>query len=138
MEGRGHGTMVGCSIGWPRKAAYKRLSEETRRSYDTAKTALLCRFEPESKSSLNAAEFRACCKLSSEDWAMFADDIKLLADKAHPDLDAAALAVDRFLGQISDPQLSYSVRQTQPVTTDDAVAAMLELRTHFKLTNGSM
>ena len=69
-----------------RAIAYKRLSEETRENYENAKLALLRRFEPESKRSLYAAEFQASCKLSTEDWATFADDLKTLADKAFPDL----------------------------------------------------
>ena len=114
--------------------AYKRLSEETRENYENAKSALLRRFKPESKRSLYAAEFQARCKLSTEDWATFADDLKTSADKAFPDLEATArekLAVDRFLGQISKPQLSFSVRQKQPATIDDAVAATQELQSHL-------
>ena len=94
--------------------AYKCLSEGIRASYGDSKTALRRRFEPENKQSLYASEFQACCKHSVEDWATFADELKTLADKAFLDLEACArerLAVDRFLGQISDPQLSFSVRQ---------------------------
>ena len=87
------------------KAAYKRLPEETKQNLDRAKAALRRRFEPESKRTLYAAEFQARCKLPSEDWATFADDLKNLADKTLPDLDDNArerLAVDRFLTQIAD------------------------------------
>ena len=45
------------------------------------------------------------------------------------------LAVDRFLGQISEPQLSFSVRQKQPATIDDAIAATQELQSHLQLAN---
>ena len=89
----------------------------------------------------NAASMqRAHCKLVSEDWATFADDQKILADKVLPELDEAAqerLTVDRFLTQISDPQLAFSMRQKQPATVDDVVAATLELQSHLKLTNNS-
>ena len=64
------------------KTAYRRLPDETRKSYDRVKAALLRRFEPENKRNLYAAEFRARCKLPSEDWATFDDDLKNLADKA--------------------------------------------------------
>lgn len=120
------------------KAAYKRLPEETKQNLDRAKAALRRRFEPESKRSLYTAEFQARCKLPSEDWATFADDLKNLADKALPDLDDTArerLAVDRFLTQIADPQLAFGVRQKQPKTVDDAVAATLELQAHLSLAN---
>ena len=78
-------------------AAYKRLPEETKANYKNARAALLRRFEPDSKRNLYAAEFRARTKLPAEDWATFADNLKILADKAFPDLDEAArerLAVD--------------------------------------------
>ena len=120
------------------KAAYKRLPDETRDDFAQAKEALLRRFEPESKRSLYAAEFRARCKWPCEDWPTFADDLKNLVDKALPDLDGHArerLAVDRFLTQIADPQLAFSVRQRHPKTVDDAVAATLELQAHLSLAN---
>jgi hypothetical protein len=120
------------------KAAYKRLPDDTRDDLAKAKEALLRRFEPESKRSLYAAEFRARCKRPCEDWPTFADDLKNLVDKALPDLDGHArerLAVDRFLTQIADPQLAFSVRQRHPQTVDDAVAATLELQAHLSLAN---
>ena len=120
------------------KAAYKRLPDETRDDFSQAKEALLRRFEPESKRSLYAAEFRAHCKRPCEDWPTFADDLKNLVDKALPDLDGHArerLAVGRFLTQIADPQLAFSVRQRHPKTVDDAVAATLELQAHLSLAN---
>lgn len=42
------------------------------------------------------------------------------------------------LGQISDPQLSFSVQRTQPATINDTVAATLELQAHLKLANSSV
>ena len=60
------------------KAAHKRLPDETKQNFDRAREALLRRFEPESKRSLYTAEFRARCKLPSEDWPTFADDLKNL------------------------------------------------------------
>lgn len=122
------------------QVAYKRLSEGTRSSYATAKEALLRRFEPESRRDLYAAEFQVRAKQPTEDWASFADDIKTLADRAFPDLPDAArerLAIDRLLGQISDPQLAFGVRQKRPKTVDEAVAATLELHSHLQLANRS-
>ena len=61
-------------------------------------------------------------------------------DKALPDLDDNArerLAVDRFLTQISDPQLAFGVRQKEPKTIDAAVAATLELQAHLNLANAA-
>ena len=44
------------------QVAYKRLPDGIKQSYKEAKSALQRRFEPDSKRSLYAAEFRARCK----------------------------------------------------------------------------
>ena len=122
------------------QVAYKGLPDGIKQSYKEAISALQRRFEPDSKRSLYAAEFQARCKMPTEDWPTFADDLKTLADKAFPDLSEDArerLAVDRFLGQLEDPQLSFSVRQKQPTTIDDAVTITMELQSHLKLAQSS-
>lgn len=118
------------------QTALKRLPATTRASYSATKEALLRRFEPNSKRGLYAAEFQSRQKQPSEDWASFADDLKVLADKAFPDLEEAAretLTVDRFLSQLQDPQLAFSVRQKNPQTIDEAVTATLEIQSHLRL-----
>ena len=87
-----------------------------------------------------AAEFQARCKMPTEDWPTFADDLKTLADKAYLDLGEDAherLAVDRYLSQLEDPQLLFSVRQKQPATIDDTVTITMELQSHLKLAQTS-
>lgn len=72
--------------------------------------------------------------------ATFADDVKNLADKALPDLNENVrerLAIDRFLTQISEPQLAFSIQQKQPKTVNDAVATTLELQAHLSLANAA-
>ena len=66
--------------------ASKRLPLETQKSYAAAKVALKQRFEPASKQALYAAEFHSRQKQPSEDWPSFGDDLRILADKAFPDL----------------------------------------------------
>ena len=78
--------------------------------------------------------------MPTEDWPTFADDLKTLADKAFPNLSEDArerLAVDRFLSQVEDPQLSFSVRQKQPATIDDTVTITMELQSHLKVAQSS-
>ena len=121
--------------------AFKRLPDETRRSYAAAKAALKERFEPASKQALYAAEFHSRQKQPSEDWPSFGDDLRILADKAFPDLTESAkerFAVDRFLSQLDDPQLAFSVRQKQPKIVDIAVTATLELQSHLRLATRSL
>ena len=114
---------------------------ETQKSYAAAKAALKQRFEPASKQALYAAEFHSRQKQPSEDWPNFGDDLRILADKAFPDLAESAkerFAVDRFLSQLDDPQLAFSVRQKQPKTIDTAVTATLELQSHLRLATRSL
>ena len=58
---------------------------------------------------------------------------KTLVDKAFPDIEEATrerMAVDRFLSQIVDPQLAFSVRQKQPKNLDEVV---MEMQSHLSL-----
>ena len=59
---------------------------------------------------------------------------KNFSGQSIPSLEAHArerLAVDRFLNQISEPQLSFNVCQKQPATINDALAATQELQSHL-------
>ena len=73
------------------------------------------------------AEFDARRKKPTENWADLADDMRSLADKAYPDLQAEArecLALQRYLQQLEQPQVAFGVKQTRPKTLDDAIAEM--------------
>ena len=114
--------------------AYKRLSAEVRGDITASLKALKQRFEPESKQTLYMAELNSKRKRAAEDWATFGEDLLTLAEKAYPDLEAAAqerLALNQFLTRIDDPQLSFAVRQKQPKTVDAAVQAALELQSYL-------
>ena len=114
--------------------AMKRLSDETLDSYPDVKEALKKRFEPESKKELYMAEFQARQKTKAEDWALFADDLRLLAGKAYPTLQAEAqeaLALNRFLTQLEHPQINFAVRQKQPANIDQAVQYTLEAESYL-------
>ena len=41
--------------------------------------------------------------------------------------------MDRFLTQLTDPQLAFSIRQKRPENIDDAVTATLEMQAHLSL-----
>ena len=114
--------------------AFKRIPEPARNDYDECKAALKKRYEPESKRELYVAEFQAKKKGKTEDWATLGDELKVLADKAYPDLEEKArerLALNSFLAQIDNPQVAFSVRQKRPETVDAAVAATLEMESYL-------
>ena len=80
------------------------------------------------------AEFRRQSKISTEDWASFGEDLRMLVEKAYPTLQAEAqelLALNRFLDEIKDPQLVFGVRQRAPANLDQAVAVTPELDTYL-------
>ena len=63
--------------------AFRRLPEATRASFDLATAALRSRFEPESKKELYRTELLTRRKKQNEGWAVFGEDLKILADKAY-------------------------------------------------------
>ena len=60
---------------------FRRLPEVTRNNFQEAIEALRKRFEPESKKELYMAELQTQMKRRNEDWSLFGDDLKQLADK---------------------------------------------------------
>ena len=68
------------------QSAWKRLNQEAKAQYNTAKEALRKRFEPESRRELYAVEFQTRRRRRDETWEELADSLRLLADKAFPDL----------------------------------------------------
>ena len=116
------------------QTAFKQLAEEARATYDNCKVALRERFEPASKKELYLAEFQTRSKRANEGWAAFAEDLKVLADKAFPQLQNDAkeqLALNHYLGQLTDHQIAFNVRQKRPRTLDEAVSATLELESYL-------
>ena len=117
------------------QTAWKRLSVETKATYEGAKEALCNQFEPESKQELYSAQFQAKKRRPNEPWADFADNLRLLADRAFPELQEEAhekLSLDRFLGEMTNEQVGFAVCQRRPKTLDDAVAHTLELQSYLK------
>ena len=97
---------------------------------DTLKKALRERFEPESKRERYIAELSSRAKKPNEEWPEYAEDLLNIADKAYPDLQEEArerLALTQYLSQLTNPQISFAVKQKRPKTLDEAVAATLEM-----------
>ena len=116
------------------QTAYKQLSDTTRAEYEECKKGLQERFEPACKKDLYLAEFQTRRKRREEDWASYADDLRVLADKAFPGLQREAkelLTLTHFLGQIDNPQIAVGVKQQRPKKLDAAVTAVLEMESYL-------
>jgi hypothetical protein len=101
------------------QTAYGRLPTAARGSYAELTKALKDRFEPDAMKEMYIAEFHGRKKAKTEGWAEFADHLKLLADKAFPDLEDKAreyMSLTQFMGQLENPQVAFSVRQKRPTT----------------------
>ena len=70
---------------------FRRLPETTRAHFDLATAAMKSRFEPESKKELYRTQLLTRKKKQGEGWAAFGDDLRILADRAYPDLPENAL-----------------------------------------------
>jgi dsDNA-binding SOS-regulon protein len=105
--------------------AFQRFPEDARASYEESRKLLKGRFEPETRRERYRAEFQICRKKKEETWIDFADNLKILVDKAYPELDEAAreqLALNHYLTQIADQQIAFSVKQKRPKTLDEESA----------------
>ena len=64
-------------------------------------------------------------------WAAFAEHLKILADKAFPQLQMMQKnnlpSTTTYIGQISNHQIAFGVWQKCPKILDEAVSATLEL-----------
>ena len=115
-------------------SVYKRLSEETKADLKKTKEALEERFEPASRKELYRAELASRKKKRSEDWATYGEELTRLAEKAYPDLAVEAqerLALNQYLAQLENPQVTFSVKQKTPETVDQAVRLTLELESYL-------
>ena len=67
-------------------------------------------------------------------WATFGDVLRVLADKAYPDLEEKArerLALNQFLAQIENAQVAFGVKQKRPTNVEEAVVATIELESYL-------
>ena len=115
------------------QTAFQCLSAENQADFARAIGALKERFEPASRKHRYQAELQTRKKRKTESWADFADDLKVLADKAYPELEEKArerLALNAYLPQLDNPQVAFGVKQKTPETLDAAVSATLEMEAY--------
>ena len=120
--------------------AWQRLARDdghTELCYQNVVSFLRERFEPSSNRDLYAAKFRTMKRDEGESWAEFADNLRMTADRAFPELDDKAkerITLDHFLGSITNPTVALSVRQRHPKTLNEASLHTLEIETLQSLT----
>ena len=122
------------------QSAWRRLTNEAKARYDTAKAALRKRFEPDSRRELYAVEFQTRKRNRGEAWEELADTLRLLADRAFPDLQDQAkeqLSLDRYLASLDKPELALAVKQKRPKNIDEAVAYTLEMEAYMRTTGST-
>ena len=116
------------------QTAYGRLPNTSKASYELLKKVLKERFEPDSKKELYLSEFGTRKRKAGEGWAEYADELRVLADRAFPDLDDKArerLALNQYLSQLDHPQVAFNVKQKRPNKLIDAVSSTLEMEAYL-------
>ena len=109
--------------------AFKRVPEPACGSFADCIKALRERFDPSSKRELYLAELLGRKKRWGEDWATFAEDLKTLVDKAHPELQNDAkeqLALTHYLSSRTSV-----LKQMRPKSVDATVSATLEMESNL-------
>ena len=118
---------------WEGAEGIQPFSRQHTRKFFEGEGRLEQRFEPASRQHLFASEFQARRKRRNEGWADFGEDLRLLANKAFPDLDDAArerLALTSYLSQLENSQTAVGVKQHRPKTIDEEVRLTLELESY--------
>ena len=122
------------------QSAWRRITNEAKSHYDTAKAALRKRFEPDSRRELYTVEFQTRRRNRGESWEELADTLHILADKAFPDLQDQAkeqLSLDRYLASLDKPELALAVKQKRPRKIDEAVAYTLQMESYMRTTSST-
>lgn len=87
---------------------------------------------------LYLAEFQTWSKHANEGWAAFAGGLKVLADKAFPQLPNDAkvqIALNHYLIQLTDNQIVFNVQQKHPHTLEEAVSVTLDFESYLMLSS---
>ena len=116
------------AAGGESSTAYGHLPTMARESYAALKKALKERFELDSR--------RNCTSVSSAQgregpgWAEYADELRVLADKAFLELEQARerLALNQYL---DNPQVAFIVNPKQPASLINAVRSTLEMESYI-------
>lgn len=116
------------------QTAFKQLPKGTKGQFEAAVTALGKHFEPQSKCELYVAEFHTRRKRRTEGWADRGEDLRVLADRAFPQLNTEAkqlLVLQQYMGQVDNQQIAFAVKQRHPTTMEEAVAMTIEMESYL-------
>ena len=83
---------------------------------------------------LYVTEFCAQRKKKTEDWADYADKLRMLTDKAYSDLQDEVrerITLNHFLEHLDNPQVTFNVKQRSPKNLADAASATIELESYL-------
>ena len=111
-----------------------RLPTTAKESYAALKKAMKDRFEPDSRRELYLSEFSTRKRRPGEGWAEYADELRVLADKAFPELEEQVrerLALNQYLGQLDNPHVAFNMKQKRPASLTDAVNLTLEMESYL-------
>ena len=120
--------------------AYKKFLTKACGNFKKAVKVLQERFDPESHRDLYLAEFQTQRKAKTKSWPEFGEDLQSLVDKAYRTLDDDAqqqLALQRYLSQLDNDQVAFSVKQWKPRTNEAAVGVTLEYESYLIRPNQS-
>ena len=126
-------TILGTSPKWTSGTTCRNFSGCGSSSFFDTVKALNERFEPQSRQTRYQAEFKTRRK-RAEGWVEFVNDLKMLADKGFPNLSKEAkkqLALQTYIQQLEQPQITFGVKQRLPKTLDEAVTATIEMETYL-------
>ena len=116
------------------QTAFQRFPVATRANVKLATKALQEQFEPSSRKTRYQVELQTRRKRKTESWVDLAEDLRMMADKAHPDMeenDRERLALNAYLAQLENPHIAFGVKQKNPATLDAAVTSTLELESYW-------
>ena len=94
--------------------------------------------EPSHRRVLQFVEYQGRRRKVGETWGEVADDLRILADKAFPELNDQAkgqLTLDCFLSLLDNPKVAFAVRQQRPNTLENTVTCTLEIKTYLSLSS---
>ena len=117
------------SLSGPATEVLTDLDLQSRLNYDELVRALLTRFEPDNQAEVFRSQLKGRTRKRSEPLPELCAEVKKLVRKAYPDAPSSikdVFAKDCFIDALNSAELEWSVRQSKPLSLDDALRLALE------------